>query len=209
MPESKKTIYQKILAVMGACTNIPKNGYNDHFRYKFVQESDAKETVRKTLIDNKLIIVPVKSEIVEIQAVGSKGRVLTNINMSYRLIDTESGESIDLMMPGSGVDGEDKGMYKAITGSIKYLLTTAFLIPTGDDPERFDKPDAQKPAAKPNNQQQQTVADIDKLRADIATIQEREHWNRWLEWVNKNLKGVELNTCLADLQDVFDMKGWK
>ena len=36
---------------------------------------------------------------------------------------------------GTGGDQTDKGMYKAITGAIKYIFIKHFLIPTQDDPE--------------------------------------------------------------------------
>ncbi len=44
--------------------------------------------------------------------------------------------------------GGDKGIYKAMTGGLKYALLSLFLIPTTDDPER----DAlTEPAAKVSN----------------------------------------------------------
>jgi hypothetical protein len=50
-------------------------------------------------------------------------------------MDTESDEIIEGSFEGSGIDQGDKALYKAITGGIKYILSSTFLIPTGDDPE--------------------------------------------------------------------------
>ena len=43
--------------------------------------------------------------------------------------------TLDFQSIGTGADSGDKAPYKATTGAIKYALLTAFLIPTGDDPE--------------------------------------------------------------------------
>jgi hypothetical protein len=57
------------------------------------------------------------------------------IKHHYEFVDLDSGEKVRGACIGSGSDSQDKGPYKAITGAIKYLMTTTFLIPTGDDPE--------------------------------------------------------------------------
>jgi hypothetical protein len=60
---------------------------------------------------------------------------LVEVELEYAFFDVESGESLKGHFTGHGSDRSDKALYKAITGAIKYILTTTFLIPTGDDPE--------------------------------------------------------------------------
>jgi hypothetical protein len=62
-------------------------------------------------------------------------------------------------MMGSGNGRDDKGLYAALTGIIKYQLTSSFLIPTGDDAEvdegskptfiQKDRPEQPQPQAQP------------------------------------------------------------
>jgi hypothetical protein len=46
---------------------------------------------------------------------------------------------------GAGTDSGDKAPYKAMTGASKYAELLSFLIPTGDDPEKDEKPSRQRP----------------------------------------------------------------
>jgi hypothetical protein len=52
----------------------------------------------------------------------------------------------------------DKGVYKALTGSEKYFLMKAFLIPTGDDPEKESK-DERKEVKQEQRQAAKKVAE--------------------------------------------------
>ncbi len=79
--------------------------------------------------------------------------------LSYRFYDIATGEYIEGSMEGDGADSGDKGVYKAITGAIKYIMTSTFLIPTNDDPEVARK-DEEKIEQKPyKNKPQKAVKD--------------------------------------------------
>jgi hypothetical protein len=131
-----KPIYKKMLKVMEAITNIEKKGRNNYDHYSYATEADIKAVVRKELIKNKIIF---KHEIVREKTrgdiVNGKMNVLVRIKVKYAFIDVETGDIESGTYYGHGTDKGDKGLYKAITGSIKYILTSTFLIPTGDDPE--------------------------------------------------------------------------
>ena len=43
----------KLVAVMAAVDRIPKNGFNEHFKYHFARESDVKDTLRAELVKAK------------------------------------------------------------------------------------------------------------------------------------------------------------
>ena len=60
---------------------------------------------------------------------------LLHCKRQIQFIDVDSDHELNGTWSGSGTDTVDKGLYKAITGGIKYVLNTNFLIPTGDDPE--------------------------------------------------------------------------
>ena len=57
------------------------------------------------------------------------------VGCNILLIDSESGESIDLYGIGTGQDAGDKAVMKAETAAIKYAYLLSMAISTGDDPE--------------------------------------------------------------------------
>lgn len=78
--------------------------------------------------------------------------------MRFTVADSDTGEKIEGTVYGRGQDNMDKGIYKALTGALKYWLTTAFLIPTGDDPEASDDaPD--QPKNNPRGQRPRPAAE--------------------------------------------------
>lgn len=131
-------IGKKILAVMESVQNIEKDGRNAHFDYKYVSDEAIVTKLRVELIKQKLIVVPNgKSCTVTIGKDKSGGdQFLTQLEVQYQLLDTDSGESLTATAYGQGQDKGDKGVYKAATGAEKYFLLKTFLIPTGDDPEK-------------------------------------------------------------------------
>ena len=94
----------------------------------------------KTLFDKHKILFNYSSSIYDIQPVGTGGTMLTTVNVRYGFIDSESGQELSGSAVGQGTDKGDKGVYKAITGAIKYIYMKSFNIPTGDDPENEKKP---------------------------------------------------------------------
>jgi hypothetical protein len=122
---------------MEAVEYIQKDKRNEHFGYKFASEQAVKETLHPILVKNKVILqVSVKNVRREVYTSKNGGRgAITDLDVEYAFYDVESGESLTGSFVGTGDDGADKGTYKAITGAIKYILTSTFLIPTGDDPE--------------------------------------------------------------------------
>lgn len=128
-----KTIYEKLFSIMEAIETIHKDGYNDFHKYPYATEKAIKQAVRKELINNKLLFLSqIKST--EIIMIGEKS--VTKLLLDVQFLDIENNEAINLSFEGTGEDKGDKGLYKALTGAIKYALTTTFLIPTGDDPEK-------------------------------------------------------------------------
>lgn len=53
----------------------------------------------------------------------------------FRLLHAPSGEALDIVAPGFGIDTGDKGTSKAMTAAYKYALRQTFCIETGDDPD--------------------------------------------------------------------------
>ena len=66
---------------------------------------------------------------------------LATVSVKVHIIDSDSGESVDLFGIGSGQDAGDKAVMKAQTAAIKYAFMLSLCIATGDDPEADGKTD--------------------------------------------------------------------
>jgi hypothetical protein len=147
----------KLLEVMKDITWVEKRGENTFHNYKYATESDLVEMVRGKLSSRG---IRTRFNLVSTARVakGDKGGFITDIEVDWSFVDSQTGEIETSRVPGSGEDKGDKGVYKALTGSEKYWLMKTFLIPTGDDPEndggsgreqRQPQPQQSAPASAP------------------------------------------------------------
>jgi hypothetical protein len=79
--------------------------------------------------------VPSMVEVVGEGLTPSGKQTLLTLRFTWTITDGDTGELFSFQSIGTGSDSSDKAAYKAATGALKYALLTAFLIPTGDDPE--------------------------------------------------------------------------
>lgn len=127
----------KLAAIMGAVGYIPKRGYNDFHKYKYVMEADLVATIRPLLAAAGIMIIPdVVEEHLEVGVIEERSGKshLSRVKVAYTV--TDGRDSLTFAIPGYGVDKGDKSVYKALTGSMKYALMKLFEVETGDDPER-------------------------------------------------------------------------
>lgn len=118
----------KLHSIMRDVGVIEKDATNEFHKYKYASEFAIKSAINPLLIKYKVLFY--------LEVIGSTKTVdITDAQFKFYFVDTESGEELTGMFAGSGQDKGDKGLYKAITGAIKYVLTSTFLIPTGDDAE--------------------------------------------------------------------------
>lgn len=161
MPEAPKEIkvavvpttnlITKLAEITGLMAKIPKDGWNANQKYKFVRESDVAEKVSALLAERKIFLYQsvVSHNMTALYTTQSSSQMwLTEVVMSFRFIDGETGEATESAhFVGHGADTGDKGIYKAMTGAEKYFLMKTFLISTGDDPEADEKVDKAAAAA--------------------------------------------------------------
>ena len=143
-PEAQALLYSKMSKVLAAVGPVAKNGTNSHFGYKFVREGDLIDAIRKHLADHNLCLFVGASELVETRDTEGKAGPVTTIRMTATFCCGDGGAKFSVSWMGSGQDAGDKGLYKAMTGGLKYLLMKTFLVSTGDDPEQEERqPQAQ------------------------------------------------------------------
>ncbi len=152
------TLHEKVLAVMDSVQYIQKKGHNKNQDYKFAREADVKEALRNQFVKHGIVfnceITKSKTEDLGLKTNGGKVMLFSEVDMTCTLSDGK--DTIKFGSTGSGTDMGDKGIYKAMTGAIKYGLMNNFLIPTGTDPEADDgegnKTNATRPPKKKNTQ---------------------------------------------------------
>lgn len=118
-------LLKKLALVMADVSNIPKNGVNTHFGYKYVLDTDVAKAVHDAFVEHGVVMIP--------SMIGSqRDENNTVCRFVFTLYDAESGESIAVPWEGEAYDQQDKGINKAATAGLKYFLLKLFLISTGD-----------------------------------------------------------------------------
>ena len=138
-----KKITAKLVKVMEEVSHVQKNGTNEFHKYQYATAADVLEKVNEALVKNKICSIA-KADLISLEHVANaKGNQehLATVQMNIRLIDSESGEYLNIAGLGNGQDSGDKAVMKAETASIKYAYMMAFNISTGDDPEADIKTD--------------------------------------------------------------------
>ena len=124
-------IYQRMHAVMAACERVGKDGQvKGGGNYKFVTHDAVTTEVRRHLVEHGVVALPtLKSH--EING----NRIEAVYTVRFVNIDDPS-EFVEIDALGFGIDTQDKGPGKAASYAVKYAMSKAFSLPTGDDPER-------------------------------------------------------------------------
>ena len=155
-----KQIAKAILSVMKEVKGMEKNskvgtGQNS---YSGTKDQDVKEVFNEALERNGLCILPTgieestqidRWEQIYNGTPQQKQSVFTKVKTSYMLLH-ESGEFIDLVGYGHGVDPQDKSAGKATTYALKNCLLYTFLTPVGkiDDTETTHSDDIPTPQTR-------------------------------------------------------------
>ncbi len=138
-----KNIAGKLVNVMAACSSVKKNGQNDFHHYKYATSSDVLEKVNTALVKHNIASIVLPEIIASSDVLNNKGNTehLVTVKVSITLIDTNSGEQLQLSGIGSGQDSGDKAVMKAQTAAIKYAYMLTLAMSTNDDPEADSKTD--------------------------------------------------------------------
>ncbi len=136
-PTKPQGLYGKILATQQAIDSVPKRGFNAYHKYHYATEADIL-TVKETLNRYGLIVLPTTAK----QETGFKpdGKSWALVTLLFKVVDTDTGDSVESQFTGYAEDNFDKAIYKATTGANKYFYLKFFGIATEDDPEREDAP---------------------------------------------------------------------
>ena len=118
-----KPLVTKLTEIMSSVDMVEKKGWNDHHKYAYVMEPELFEAVRGGMAERNLMMIP------SITSVERHERGIVTVYMLYRIMDGDSGETIDIPWCAEGQDQSDKAIAKAVTNA-KYLIMKMFLIPS-------------------------------------------------------------------------------
>lgn len=180
----KTELYKKISLVMKDVEYLAKDGRIDFgkTRYRVITEEKVTSMVRESLIKNKLIIIPVEQkhrmEIMESDARSKP--MLTTVDVKYKIIDVETGQSETIVSSGTGVDTQDKGVGKAMTYAYKYMMLRTFAIPTGEDPDKVSSAELD---AKQEIEQRQVISQAEvKIMEGLLAKLDKEYKKKILSF---------------------------
>jgi hypothetical protein len=172
-----RSLREKLTSVMDSIDVIEKTGYNERQKYSYQKAVDVARAVRRLFIREGVVLLTDITDLKTTILPRDQGMpsVLAEVKGSFTV--TDGLEIYTFGGVGVGIDVGDKGVYKAITGMLKYGLRTLLLIPDErDDPEvpRFDEgTDGPLPAIGPasvagvmqgGRQQVATSAQLDAIK---------------------------------------------
>lgn len=154
----------KILKVMEQVESVEASQMKQGPKYNYISEAVLTKAIRKAFLDLKLVMFPenvcTATKVLQDQDKDGNPRnvIYTEGNTHYRIVDTESGQWIQVAGASGGMDFGDKSVNKAMTGVFKMTQRQTFMIPSPerDDPDntpsgQYQKGNAAKPAAGGQN----------------------------------------------------------
>jgi hypothetical protein len=135
-------IYQKISEVMKSIEYLTKDDKVEfgNTKYKAISEEKVTGAVRKELINQGIVIIPISQECTVTELIRTEKSVnqRADVHTKYKIQNIDDvNDYIEVESNGSGVDTQDKAVGKAMTYAYKYMLLRTFAIPTGEDPDKI------------------------------------------------------------------------
>jgi len=162
----------QVMSDVGYCLKTKSQGLN----YTYASESELIAALRPALIEHDVTVSPVDCELLESVQYETKrgGRMfVARVKATYRFTHSPTGESEDVTVFGEGGDIGDKSLPKAMTCAYKYAIRQAFMIETGDDP---DKHASQPGVSKLELQRQfENALEAVKVADSLETLEKYQH----------------------------------
>ena len=203
--EIKNTLIPKLVKVLGEITRLKKTGRNDFHKYDYATEADILDAVRSKLSDNGIFIFTSQESVSnrEVKRIDKNNQEKISISTSVKMKHTFTDGSgyFEVFSFGESEDTGDKGLYKAVTGAMKYFISKNFLISTGDDPETGspEEKGERKPATKSHLteweewsiRQVNRAGSIDQLDMAVEAIKQKgpNYWTARVRSVAEEIFG--------------------
>lgn len=211
--ESKPmNLVQKLASIRTEIDHIEKKGTNPHFGYKYMKAEDVAGDIGDKLAEMN-IVLGIEDGKCEVHESGKGWFVVTQ--STYVFKDGDTGETHRVWSCGAGSDSSDKGLYKALTGALKYALTQALCMRVGDDAEADTDTDRKTPQNGSNARETASTGGQgaervrqSELKALVLEARGRcgskELGDQWLKTVTKEM-GVTAETITVNqIRSLFE-----
>lgn len=127
--DTKFNIFQRINAVMSDVHYIEKEKKQVNGQYRFVSHDAVSAKLQPFLAKYGIVVVP---NVVEMTQEGNR----TSVKLEVTFINIDAPkDTFSVTYYGYGLDGQDKGIGKAVSYAFKYAMLKTFCLETGDDPD--------------------------------------------------------------------------
>jgi len=141
MSDANKAIGEKILAISESIGAVKQDGKNTFSDYNFVSSEQMLFILRKELPKHHLAIIPSITSAKEEISQTEKGKqvIRTTVYMTFELIDTETGNSIEKTWIGADQDFGGKSFGQAVTEATKRFYFKLFNVSSQGDADPDSK----------------------------------------------------------------------
>lgn len=191
MSENEKSLAAHLADIMSEVGYVQKDARNDHFKYSYASADAVMSKVREACSKRGIGIVGTQAFVVSYE----NNVAVVKVTQTYGLGD----QRVSFEGLGSGKDSGDKAIMKANTAALKYLLSLAFNISWGDDPEADSSVDkeASEPQKRPSARRQAepapssapTAEDFEKMVASASAESQLDAVRDALLKVRKDIPG--------------------
>jgi hypothetical protein len=137
-----KTLYQKLLDIQRQIGVVEKDSRNQFHKYDYASIESVVGATHDPLADAGIVVLGGVNTLTDVTRNTREGEsIVTTIELVFTLIDTETGERLDIPWAGRGDDPADKGVSKALTDARKTFLIQQLNLRRGDDTEADDATD--------------------------------------------------------------------
>ena len=208
IPGAAKSLPEAMARVMEQVGYVQKTGtINIGGSYKFAGEASFIAAVRPELVKQQIVVAPVDMQPLFMDVFagksGPQNRVV--LRVTWRFTHAPTGQTLDVVTCGEGIDSGDKATNKAMTGAMKYALRQAFVIETGNDPDETPSHTQERAQPKPEPAKAPAPAVTQKPAAQPAAFKAAD-LTPWAQTIIGKLRAALTRDTGGPLYQEFDAK---
>ena len=214
-------IYNKLAGVRSELDGMSKEWENEMQGYSYFSDDQISRTFR-WLFNLYKIDFLYSSKITGCREISPTRswtkQFITDVLIEYKFVDIEDGSMVEWTACWSWNDTGDKGVYKAITGAVKYIFMKTFQISTGDDPEKDIvkdwKPKEEKKTDNKSNKDPLEFGWNDEFDPNIFkqefTDKDFENFKKAVETWSFDIKNKTASEVIDEISKKYDVwSKWK
>jgi len=193
-------LYQKLVKIRQSTPYIQKDSTNQFHRFKYTSSSAVLSTLRKSMDEHGVLLIPEIEEFTVNDHTTAKGKheYFTLLKMVFTWVNSENpDEKIKCPWHGQGLDDAEKGLGKALTYAEKFFLLKFFNIATDEtDPDAFGRkqnqgnrqPQNNRPAAPqaPRKSPQEIYKTLIGRCDTVKKWADAQEWMQKQPWCNQD-----------------------